>query len=270
MTFLRLFGAARMATAMAQILDLVPLWGIIAGFAIAAVAGFVKGAVGFAMPLIILSGLSLYLEPAVAIAGLIVPTVVSNLVQAARFGWRAVRDAIFEYRRYIGVVCVMILISAQFVTRVAPDTYYLILGVLVTLLSLVQLLGLRLVIPPERRRLGDYTIGTFAGAMGGFSGTWGPPTVLYLLALDTPKAKSMLVQGVVYGLGSVTLVMGHLQSGVITAPSLAFSVLLLPAALVGQAAGMRMSDRLDPELFRRLTLVVILIAGMNLIRRAVF
>ena len=255
---------------MAQILDLMPLWGIFAGFAIAAVAGFVKGAVGFAMPLIILSGLSLYLEPALAIAGLIVPTVVSNLVQAARHGWRAVREAIGEFRRYLIIVCVMILIAAQFVTRVAPETYYLILGVLISILSLVQLLGLRLIIPPHRRVLGDFSVGLFAGAMGGFSGTWGPPTVLYLLALDTPKAKTMLVQGVVYGIGSITLVLGHLNSGVITGPSIGFSCLLLAPALIGQAIGLRMSDRLDPEVFRRMTLFVILVAGLNLIRRAVF
>ena len=244
---------------MVQILDLMPLWGFFAGFAIAAVAGFVKGAVGFAMPLIILSGLSLYLEPTLAIAGLIVPTVVSNLVQAARHGWRAIVAAIVEYRRYIGIVCVMIIIGAQFVTRVAPDTYYLILGLLVTALSVVQLLGLRLVIPPERRRLGDYTVGLFAGTMGGFSGTWGPPTVLYLLALETPKHKAMLVQGVVYGLGSVMLVLGHLQSGVITWVTTGFSCMLLVPALIGQVIGMRMSDRLDPEVFRRITLVVIVI-----------
>jgi len=255
---------------MGQILDLVPLWGVFAGMAIAAVAGFVKGAVGFAMPLIILSGLSLYLEPALAIAGLIIPTVVSNVVQAARHGMRPIWAAIKEYRRYIGIVCVAILVAAQFVTRVPPDTYYLILGVLVTLLSMVQLLGLRIVIPPHRRTIGDYTVGLFAGTMGGFSGTWGPPTVLYLLALDTPKAKSLLVQGIVYGIGSIMLVVGHLQSGVITAPRMGFSALLLAPALIGQIIGMRTSDRLDPELFRRITLIVILIAGLNLIRRAIF
>lgn len=270
MTFLRVGNGRRKAGGMAQILDLMPLWGIFAGFAIAAIAGFVKGAVGFAMPLILLSGLSLYLEPTLAIAGLIVPTVVTNLVQAARHGGRAVWAAIVEYRRYICIVCVMIVVAAQFVTRVAPDTYYLILGILVTALSLVQLLGLRLVIPPQKRVLGDFTVGLFAGAMGGFSGTWGPPTVLYLMALETPKAKSMLVQGVVYGLGSVMLVVGHLNSGVITTVSIGFSVLLLLPALVGQAVGMQMSDRLNPEVFRRVTLVVIVIAGLNLIRRAIF
>ena len=150
-------------------------------------------------------------------------------------------QAISEFRRYLIIVCVMIVIAAQFVTRVAPETYYLILGVLVTILSLVQLLGLRLVIPPHRRALGDVSIGLFAGAMGGFSGTWGPPTVLYLLALDTPKAKTMLVQGVVYGIGSIMLVLGHLNSGVITGPSIGFSCLL-----ADPRAG-RAGDRLADE-----------------------
>jgi hypothetical protein len=48
-------------------------------------------------------------------------------------------------------------------------------------------------------------VGLIAGALGGLTGTWGPPTVLYLIALETPKAKQLLVQGVVYGLGSISL-----------------------------------------------------------------
>jgi hypothetical protein len=44
-------------------------------------------------------------------------------------------------------------------------------------------------------------VGLIAGALGGLTGTWGPPTVLYLIALETPKAKQLLVQGVVYGSG---------------------------------------------------------------------
>jgi uncharacterized membrane protein YfcA len=33
--------------------------------------------------------------------------------------------------------------------------------------------------------------------------------------------------------------------------------------------GFRMSDRLDPEVFRKVTLVVLIVAGANLVRRGI-
>jgi uncharacterized membrane protein YfcA len=110
-------------------------------------------------------------------------------------------------------------------------------------------------------------IGLAAGILGGLTGTWGPPTVLYLIALETPKAKQILVQGVVYGLGSVSLLVGHVQSGVLNLTTLPFSAALLIPAYLGMQVGFRMSDRLNPDLFRKATLIVLIVAGANLVRR---
>ena len=43
--------------------------------------------------------------------------------------------------------------------------------------------------------------------------------------------------------------------------------MILPAML-GMKAGLRVHDRLDQDAFRRMTLVVLILAGLNLIRRA--
>ncbi|MGP1356198.1 sulfite exporter TauE/SafE family protein [Roseicyclus sp.] len=250
--------------------DLMPLWAFAAAFGITLVAGFVKGAIGFAMPLIMISGLSLFLDPLVAVAGIILPIVMSNILQTMRFGPSEVGAAIREYWRYILIVCVTIVIVAQFVTLVTPQTFYLILGVPVVILSVIQLLGVRFHIPPHRRTLSEWLVGFVSGAIGGMTGTWGPPTVLYLIALETPKAKQLLVQGVVYGLGSVSLLLGHLQSGVLNLTTAPFSAALLLPAWLGMLVGFRLSDRLNPEVFRKVTLAVLVVAGANLVRRGVF
>ena len=41
--------------------------------------GFVKGVVGFALPLIMISGLSTFLDPQLALAGIILPIVAANV-----------------------------------------------------------------------------------------------------------------------------------------------------------------------------------------------
>lgn len=247
--------------------DLMPVWAFAAAFGVTLVAGFVKGAIGFAMPLVMISGLSIFLDPLVAVAGIVLPIVMSNILQVMRFSWSQAGEAIREFWRYILIVCVMIAIVAQFITAIPTQAFYLVLGLPVVILSLVQLVGVKMRIAPAWRHPSEWGVGFVSGAIGGLTGTWGPPTVLYLIALETPKAKQLLVQGVVYGLGSVSLLVGHLQSGVLNAVTAPWSAALLIPAFLGMQLGFWMSDRLNPEMFRRATLIVLVIAGANLVRR---
>jgi uncharacterized membrane protein YfcA len=234
---------------------------------IAFVAGVVKGAVGFALPLIMISSLSSFLHPHVALAGIMIPVLATNLWQVSHFGWGQARESAVLHWRYLAMVLVAIFAAAQLVTVMSQEVFYFVLGVPVIALSAIQLAGLRLRIPPARRRAAEWGAGLASGTLGGLAGTWGPTTVLYLLAIDTPKARQMVVQGVIYGAGSVVLVAAHLRSGILNAETAVFSAALLPAALAGMAVGFRLQDRMDQERFRRLTLIVLVIGGANLIRK---
>lgn len=237
--------------------------------AITLLAGFVKGAVGFAMPMIMISGLASILPPETALAALILPTVLSNGVQALRNGFAAAWQSVKRFRLYMGIVLVFILGSAQLVAVLPSWVMFLILGVPITIFAITQLLGWQLRLRPEHRRRAEVIIGAFAGFVGGISGVWGPPTVAYLTAIETPKVEQMRVQGVVYGAGAVMLLLAHLRSGVLNAETAPLSAAMLVPALAGMAVGMWVSGRLDQARFRKATLAVLVIAGLNLIRRGV-
>ena len=230
-------------------------------------AGVVKGAIGFALPLVMLSGLSSFLDPRLALAGILLPVLATNLWQVTRQGYGPAREAAALHWRYLVVVMGAIFLAAQLVTAIPRQGFYLLLGVPVVCLSLLQLSGLRLSIAPERRVAAEWGIGLISGIFGGLTGTWGPTTVLYLMAIDTPKARQMVVQGVIYGAGSVVLVLAHLRSGVLDGETVWFSAAMLPAALIGRGLGFRLQDRMDAELFRRATLIVLIAGGANLIRK---
>ena len=247
---------------------LTPLaWTLALGIAL--FSGVVKGAVGFAMPLVMISGLSSFLDPRLALAGIIFPIVLSNLWQTFRTGLGPALDAARRHWRYLAVIVVAIFVTAQFVTAIPRDTFYFVLGIPVVGLSLVQLLGLRLTIPPARRGAAEWVVGLGSGILGGLAGTWGPTTVLYLMAIDTPKARQMVVQGVIYGVGSVVLLAAHLRSGILNPATAPFSAALVVPAVLGMRLGFQAADRMDQELFRRITLVVLVVAGMNLIRKGI-
>ena len=246
--------------------SLTPLaWSL--ALAIALLAGIVKGSVGFALPLIMISGLSSFLDPRLSLAGILISVLVTNGWQVTRQGWVPARDAAALHWRYLLMVMVAIFLTAQLVTAIPRQAFYLILGVPVVGLSLLQLSGVRLSVAPERRVLAEWGIGLISGVLGGLAGTWGPTTVLYLMAIDTPKARQMVVQGVIYGAGSVMLVLAHLRSGILNGETVWFSASLLPAALIGMGIGFKLQDRMDQALFRKVTLIVLIVAGLNLIRK---
>lgn len=237
---------------------------------ITVLAGFVKGAVGFAMPMIMISGFATFLPPDLALAALIVPTVFSNVWQALRDGIAAAVATAGKFRVYLAIVLVFIVLSAQLVGILPDRLMFLILGVPVTAFALAQLLGWRLRLRSEHRLRAELGIGAFAGFVGGLSGVWGPPTVVYLTAIETPKADQMRVQGVIYLLGGLALLAAHVGSGVINTQTAPFSAALLVPALFGMWIGFKVSDRLDQARFRKATLAVLVIAGLNLIRRGAF
>ena len=241
---------------------------VAAAFAIAFTAGLVKGMVGFAMPAIMISGLASLMPPDLALAGLILPTLVANLAQALRQGGGAALASITRFRLFMVVGAMMLVLSAQLYAVLSVELILIGIGAPIALFSLLQLSGWR---PRARQNAKlDVGVGAFAGFVGGLSGIWGPPTVSYLTAIETPKQEQLRIQGVIYGLGAVLLFCAHLRSGVVQAPSMALSAGLVIPAMLGMWTGFAVQDRVDQATFRKITLWVLLIAGANLVRRGAF
>ena len=238
--------------------------------AVTLLAAFVKGATGFAMPMIMVSGLAAFLAPEMALAALILPTVVTNGFQAFRDGIGAALSTIRRYRLYLGVGGVCLVASGQLVRSIDERLLYGMIGFPIVAFGLLQLAGIRPHIPENRRKLAEIGLGTVSGIVGGVSGVWGPPFVLYLTATATPKGDQLRALGVAFGLGAILLVLTHLQTGVLNASTLPFSAAMVLPAMLGMRIGQQVQTRLDQEAFRRATLIVLIVAGLNLVRRAIF
>ena len=236
---------------------------------IAVLSGVVKGVVGFAMPMVMISGLTTFIAPELALAGLILPTVVTNVMQALRQGPVAAWHSARRFWVFLVSGGVTLVLAAQLVPILKGQDMLLIIGLPVVIFALLQLSGKRFTLNAQNPRI-EAAIGSFAGAVGGLSGVWGPPTVAYLTALGTQKHEQMRVQGVIYGLGAIALFGAHITSGVLRAETLPLSIALVPSAVLGMWVGTKILDRIDQRLFGRATLFVLLIAGANLVRRGLF
>ncbi|OCX61647.1 hypothetical protein BFP70_15170 [Thioclava sp. SK-1] len=244
------------------------LWQLGAAILVTFCAGFVKGAIGFALPMIMLSVFASFMDAETALALLIVPVVATNAAQAFRNGFAAAWQTAVEYRVHLITLLVFIAISAPLVTILPAMVMFLILGVPIVLYSANELLGRSLVIPIHHRKRAEFGLSVIGGLYGGISGIWGPPLIIYLLSTGVEKAKSMRVMGVSFFGGGLMLTLAHLFTGVLDHRTLPLSIFLALPALLGIWVGFRAHDRLDPAKFRRFTLLMLLLTGANLLRKA--
>ncbi|MGY6634239.1 MAG: sulfite exporter TauE/SafE family protein [Alkalilacustris sp.] len=240
-------------------------WGAVA---VTLFASFVKGAIGFAMPLIMISAFAAFMPPPLALAALVLPVVVTNSQQAFRQGAGAAWADIVKYRRMIVMIMVFIVVSAQFVLVIPAWLMLGLLGVPVTAFALIQLSGREMRLQLKHRKGAEYALGTVGGLYGGISGVWGPPVIVYLVSTGAGKQEMVRVQGVVFLIGGVVLLGAHLQSGVLDAVTLPLSAALVVPSVLGMWLGFQLQDRLDPLRFRRWTLILLAITGLNLLREA--
>ena len=237
---------------------------------VALLAGTVKGMVGFAMPMILISGLSTFMAPDLALAGLILSTLITNGMQALRQGPGAAWDSVKRFRAFLLVGLVALLISSQLVAIMPVPVLLALIGGPVAIFAILQIAGWKPNLangPSTKIEMGT---GAVAGFIGGLSGVWGPPVVAYLTALDTEKREQVRIQGVIYGLGAVALTIAHIGSGVLNTTTIWLSLALIPPSVLGMWLGGLVHDRIDQQAFRRATLFVLLIAALNLMRRAIF
>lgn len=242
---------------------------LVAAMAITVLASFVKGAIGFALPMIMISGLATFLSAELALALLIIPTLLANVIQAFGDGLRAALASARVYRRYLVIVLAFIALSAQLVAILPSAVLFFTLGLPITGFAIWQLLGKRLEVGPSWRGPVEIVVASIARFTGGLSGVWGPPTVAYLTMIGAAKDDSVRVQGVIYLSGACVLTVAHINSGVLNAHTAPLSLFMVLPASVGLWIGMRTRGKMDEKRFRRWTLIVLVVAGLNLIRRGV-
>ena len=238
-------------------------------FAIFLAAGTVKGLVGIGLPTASVGMMSQAMDPRAAIALVVFPSLISNAWQVWRTG-----GAVATVRRFwIFLLCLMgwILVISLTLTASAPtETLMLALGAVIIVFSVSSLAWAPPFLPDRWDKAGQMVSGTVSGIMGGFTAIWAPAMVPYLMSRRLEREAFISATGVMIFAGTLPLIGGYWTTGLITGPSALISIGMILPAIAGFALGERLRKRLDAEKFRRVVLIVFLLMGLNLIRRAVF
>lgn len=154
-------------------------------------------------------------------------------------------------------------IGLVFLRRVDEGVVTAVLGVILISYSLYALLGLKL--PKLEHPLWAYGLGFVSGMLGGAYNTSGPPVIIYGACREWPRAefKSNL-QGY-FLLVSTTSAIGHALSGNMTPVVWHNYLYALPAIALGIIIGVNLDKRINPQRFRQVVLVMLIILGLRLI-----
>ena len=232
-------------------------------------AGLSKGVIGVGIPLIAVPVLSGVMHPASIISVLALPIVLSNIWQAIdgrRFG--------LTFRRFWPATITIVIgsaIGAQFITTIDPKQAQLVLGIVVLLYSGSQLLKVRIPAPPPAtEKIWTAIVGFISGCLGGFAAYFGPPMIMYLLALRVTKDEFISGAAMLYLIGATPLFVILAWKGVLAGPELTLSAAGSVVILGAMFFGRWLRERISQEVFRKALLVVLLVMAMNMLRRALF
>lgn len=228
--------------------------------------GVVKGVMGIGLPLILVPLLATIFDLPTAVAIMVVPVMASNLLQA-----RQGRNYAHTLRRFWPLLLPMVLstlVAAQFLARIDVDTGALVLGLIVLAFVTSQALPIRPSVNPRLEPWLKPPVGLVAGFLGGLSNLFGPVIVMFLVSLRMPKDEFVQTTAFLFLAGATALYLMLIFNGLLTLDEATVSLAAALPTLAGVWLGQRLRNRIPQETFNRLLLILLLIIGLNLLRRS--
>jgi uncharacterized membrane protein YfcA len=233
---------------------------IVFGLAVFLLAGTVKGLVGLGLPTMTIALTSLMLPLPEAIALISLPTIVTNVWQAAVGGkfWTIVR----RQWPLILPLAVTLYLTMWLVGQKGPNWAFLVLGGVLIVYGAMGLLRLRLRLTPDVERPLAPVIGAISGFVAGVVGVPVIPLMPFLQALDIKPSEIVQSLGVVLCATSLTLTASLLNFGLLDGPRAIVSGAAVVPALAGMWLGQQIRNRLSVEQFRLAVFWALLLMGL--------
>jgi len=232
------------------------------------IAGTVKGTLGIGLPTAGVSLTAQFTDARTAIALVILPMLLTNAWQV----WRT-REHAHRAIPYWPLALTMTISIAGF-ALIAPSITIqwitLLLGVTVVIFASVSLWRDVPALNPKYDKPAQLTAGFFSGVLGGLTGVWAPPIIIYMSSIRVDKTTFVGVVGVLLLIGSTVLAASYSSNGLLSSEHAIASLLLVIPAIVGFSFGERIRHKLNEERFKRLILLFFLVMGLNLVRKAFF
>ena len=232
---------------------------VLAIYTIFLLAGFVKGVLGFGLPLFTMSFLPFFVpvEMAIVLSTLVQPiTNVGQLIGSGGFAG-ALRTSFPILLSLLPGVAV----GAWYLTSLDNQTLLFILGVAVVAFSLFNLSGYQVRIRDNLRFAYGLVTGFLAGVTGALTSINGPVYIFYLLGIGQSRAEFRSTIALLFIVSGTLISSGFWVIGIVTAKVFMFSMTTLLPAFAGMWIGNLVGSRMPAEAFLKLVLFALIAMG---------
>jgi uncharacterized protein len=233
---------------------------IVFGLAVFLLAGTVKGLVGLGLPTIVIALTTLVLPLTESIAMIALPTIFTNVWQAAVGG--NFRRILRRQWPLIVPLAIVLYLTMWLVGQKGPDWAFLVLGTVLIVYSGLGLFRVRLHIHADLEKPLAPLIGMVSGFVAGVVGVPIIPLMPYLQGLDIKPSELVQTLGVVLCATSLTLTSSLLFFGLLDGPRAVVSATAVVPALAGMWVGQQVRLRLSVEQFRLAVFWALLLTGV--------
>ena len=228
-------------------------------------AGFVKGVIGLGLPTVSIGLLGLLMTPAQAAAVLVVPSLVTNIWQAA------VGGGLLALARRLWPLLAGICIGTTLGVVVLPHddngraTVWLGLALLVY--AALGLVKVEFFVPRHAETWLGLLMGAATGAITVATGIFVMPGTPYIQSMEFDRDKLVQALGLSFTVSTITLAAALAYTGQVQT-SLAWpSIVALAAALAGMGLGQLTRGKIKAETFRLCFFVGLMLLGLHLALR---
>jgi uncharacterized membrane protein YfcA len=226
--------------------------------------GLIKGVISIGLPLIALPLLLIVVDVKTAIALLMVPMVVSNVMQAVEGEGTGV--LLRRFAPLLVALAIGTMIGTALFAALDRRTLELTIGPLAIVFATASYFHPNLSVPARSEGWLGPVIGLFSGVLGGMTTFFGPLLAGYVVGLRLPRETFIKTISMVYVCAAVFLLVGGVTHGYATPLLLLISTVGMVPVYFGMRVGARIRHRIDPEKFRILVLGAVWLTGANMIR----
>lgn len=222
-------------------------------------AGTVKGVIGLGLPTVSLAVITVLIDLPSAMALLLVPSLITNIWQAAVGGNGKV--IVKRLWLFFFMATITVWFGATALTRIDFVLLSALLGVLLVVYALVSLAGYRFTISKSQESWAGLIVGTVNGVLTGMTGSFVVPGVLYLQSIGFSRDSLVQAMGILFTLSTLALAVALQENGLLTIELGKISAVAIIPAMLGMIFGQRIRQKLSEQLFKRVFFVSLLVFG---------
>lgn len=239
---------------------------LLAVLAIYLLAGMVKGAMGFGLPIVSVSLLPFVVPVATALALNAIVLVLTNIQQIRQGGaYRAGFGAAWPVMA--GMLC-GVPVGAVLAADLSPDSLMLVLGLFILLFVGLSIARPELEVPPHRRVPISLGSGIASGIVGALTSSPAAIFVMVMVALKLDRSVFVTALGFIMALFGAAAAVAYAVTGTLGVHHFVPGLAAVPPAMLGMWLGNRWASQLGSGTFRKAVLGLLAILAIVMIRRS--